>query len=114
MSEELAEHRSRRLHYALEHEIKQINRERIAATVGSLSRARFQEVAALVADMRADYLNAVVNLGANCRIDGEDGAVDTACVLELKRLREAYYEGMEGFSALEHALEREYLALGTD
>jgi hypothetical protein len=40
-----------------------------------------------------------------------NGDIDTEAALELKPLREAYTEAVEGFAALEHALQRGYVSL---
>ncbi|MEQ8230142.1 MAG: hypothetical protein RLW61_19715 [Gammaproteobacteria bacterium] len=101
------EQENRRLHYELEHAIKKINCEQISGATGQLTRKRFIEVARMVACLRARYLHRVLELGANC----PETCIETEVALELKRLREAYSEAMEGFAALEHALQRGYIQL---
>ncbi|MEQ8660241.1 MAG: hypothetical protein RLW62_05455 [Gammaproteobacteria bacterium] len=101
------EQENRRLHYELEHAIKSINCEQIGNATGELTKARFIEVARMVACLRARYLHRVLELGANC----PETCIETEVALDLKRLREAYSEAMEGFSALEHALQRGYIQL---
>jgi len=95
---------SRRLHQELETLIGDVNRELISAATGPVTRTAFVNVAQVVASLRARYLARVLDLAGQAPVD-----TDTA--LELKRLREAYAEALEGFAALEHALQRGYLAL---
>jgi hypothetical protein len=97
----------RRLHHELEQAIAAINREQIGAITGAVSRAGFTSVARMVANLRARYLRTVLELAAG----PADACIPTEAALELKRLREAYTEAMEGFAALEHAVQRGYLAL---
>ena len=101
------EHGNRRLHHELEHAIKSINRELIGGATGAITRAAFTDVARMVACLRARHLERVLALGQRCASSG----IDTEAALELKRLREAYIEAMEGFAALEHALQRGYVSL---
>jgi len=101
------EHDNRRLHYELEHAIKAINCEQIGTVTGAVTKTRFIEVARMVACLRARYLHRVLELGADC----PEACIETEVALELKRLREAYNEALEGFAALEHALQRGYLQL---
>ncbi len=99
---------SRRLHHELELEISNINRELIGSSAGVVTRTAFTNTARMVACLRARYLRTVLTLGGHCH----DECIDTDQALELKRLREAYTEAMEGFAALEHALQRGYVTLG--
>ena len=98
---------NRRLHYELEHAIKTINTSAIGALTGPITKEAFTNVAQTVAGLRARYLQSVVALGTRA---GEV-VLDDAGAFELKRLREAYTEAMDGFSALQHALERGYVVL---
>jgi hypothetical protein len=107
MPNDRSEQDNRRLHYELEHAIKAINTSAIGALTGPITKAAFTNVAQTVAGLRARYLQSVVALGARA---GEAG-LDDACALELRRLREAYMEAKDGFSALQHALERGYVML---
>ena len=107
MSSAPEEHEHRRLHLELEREITLINRERISAVTGSIGREHFTNVAKMVACLRARYLDTVLQLGDRCHSE----CIPTEAALELKRLRQAYSEAIEGFSALEHALQRGYLTL---
>jgi len=101
------EHEHRRLHLELEREITLINRDRISAVTGTISRDHFTNVAKMVACLRARYLDTVLQLGAKCHSE----CIPTESALELKRLRQAYSEAIEGYTALEHALQRGYLTL---
>jgi hypothetical protein len=98
---------SRRLHHELEHAIRAINRDVIGGATGAISRDAFTDVARMVARLRGRYLASVLTLGTRC----VGGSIDTETALELKRLREAYAEALEGFAALEHALQRGYISL---
>ena len=100
---------NRRLHYEFEQAIKAINCEQIGAAIGVLSKDRFLEVARMVACLRARYLERILELGANC----PENCIETEVALELKSLREAYTEALEGFAALEHALRRGYVQLAS-
>lgn len=97
----------RRLRAELEHTFKNINREHIGASVGPVSRATFEQAAMQVATMRGRYLKTVLELGTN----SEDQPVDSAAIKRLQGLRLACNELMEGFEALQHALQRGYLDL---
>lgn len=101
------EHRRLHLHLELEQEITQINRERISAVTGTIGRDHFTNVAKMVACLRARYLDTVLQLGDKCHNE----CIPTESALELKRLRQAYSEAIEGFAALEHALQRGYVTL---
>lgn len=100
--EELA---NRRLQQELEGLIAGINRELISAATGPVTRAAFIDVARVVASLRARYLAHVLALAK------VDAGQTTEGTLEIRRLREAYSEALEGFAALEHALQRGYLAV---
>jgi hypothetical protein len=97
----------RRLHNELEQAITKINREQIGAVVGKITKENFINVVKMVACLRARYLYTVLQLGGKCHSE----CIPTASALELKSLHEAYAEAMEGFDALEHALERGYVTL---
>ncbi len=97
----------RRLHHELEQAITVINRDQIGAVAGTVSKDAFINVVKMVACLRARYLFTVLQLGGKCHSE----CVPTESALELKRLRDAYTEAMEGFAALEHALQRGYVTL---
>lgn len=101
------EHEHRRLHLELEQAITGINRERISAVTGIIGRDHFINVAKMVACLRARYLDTVLQLGDKCHSE----CIPTESALELKRLRQAYSEAIEGFAALEHAMQRGYITL---
>ncbi|MCP5145840.1 MAG: hypothetical protein H6978_13610 [Gammaproteobacteria bacterium] len=106
-NQDIDERENRRLHFELEQAIRTINRELIGATAGQISKSRFESCARMVACLRARYLEKVLQLGAMCG----DACISTDEALELKQLREAYDEALQGFSALEHALNRGYIDL---
>lgn len=97
----------RRLHHELEMTIRDVNHELISATTGAITRDAFTNVARMVAHLRGRYLVCVLKLG-EASLSGD---VETDAALELKPLREAYHEAVEGFAALEHALQRGYVTL---
>ncbi|HTD91387.1 MAG TPA: hypothetical protein VK663_12040 [Burkholderiales bacterium] len=101
------EHDHRRLHHELEQAITTINLEQISAVIGKITKENFINVVKMVACLRARYLFTVLQLGGKCHSE----CIPTEVALELKRLREAYTEAVEGFAALEHALHRSYLTL---
>lgn len=107
MSSVMDEVDGRRLHNEIEHSIKSINRELIGQATGDINRDAFENCARMVACLRARYLHTVLALGADCHSE----CINTDAALELKALREAYFEALEGFGALEHALQRGYIAL---
>jgi hypothetical protein len=98
---------SRRLHHELETTIREVNAELISASTGAITRSAFTNVARMVAALRGRYLSCVLRLGE----ESLHGNIDTDTALELKTLREAYTEAVEGFAALEHALQRGYVSL---
>lgn len=104
-SPEEPEHR--RLHHQLEQAITTVNREQIGAVTGKITKENFINVVKMVACLRARYLYTVLKLGG----ENHSECVPTESALELKALREAYSEAMDGFAALEHALHRGYVNL---
>ena len=98
---------TRRLHHELETTIREVNHELISASTGAITRSAFTNVARMVASLRGRYLRCVLRLGE----ESLNGHIDTEAALELKSLREAYTEAVEGFAALEHALQRGYVSL---
>ena len=104
-SPEESEHR--RLHHELEQAITTINRDQIGAVAGTVTKDAFINAVKMVACLRARYLLTVLRLGEKCHSE----CIPTAAALELKQLREAYTEAMEGFAAIEHALHRGYVTL---
>ena len=96
-----------RLHHELETTIRKVNHEWISVATGVITRKDFTDVARMVACLRGRYLQSVLKLGKETPSDSTDS--DTT--RELKPLRQAYTEAMEGFAALEHALQRGYISL---
>ena len=97
----------RRLHYEFEQSITAINRSQIGAVTGDISKSAFINVVKMVACLRARYLHTVLALGKDCHSE----CITTEAALELKRLRQAYTEALDGFAALEHAVKRGYVHL---
>ena len=98
---------ARRLHHELEQTIRAVNHELISASTGTITRNAFTSVARMVACLRGRYLQCVLSLGHASHQE----RIGTDAALELKPLREAYSEAVEGFAALEHALQRGYISL---
>ncbi len=98
---------TRRLSHEFEHAIKKINRRHIEDRLADFNKKAFLEVAETVACLRRDYLDKVSEL----RYYHKTGEIDITMVEELKSLREAYEEALEGFGALRHALSRGYFTL---
>ncbi len=98
---------ARRLHHELETTIRDVNHQLISVSTGAITRDAFTNVARMVAQLRGRYLACVLRLGE----ESSSGDVGTDAALELKPLREAYHEAVEGFAALEHALQRGYVTL---
>lgn len=94
----------RRLFQEIEHSIKSINHEKISEIAGDVSKEAFINASKSVAQLRARYLAKVIELGASSEISGKD-------ITALRGLRLMYEEGVEGFSALQHALSRGYFSL---
>ncbi len=94
----------RRLFQELEHNIKQINSEKISEITGDVSKESFVAVAKTVARLRAKYLAKVIELQTTDDISGND-------ISTLRGLRTMYEEAVEGFAALQHALNRGYFSL---
>jgi hypothetical protein len=94
----------RRLFQEIEHNIKTINREKISAITGTVSRKAFNDVARTTARLRAHYLAKVIELEASDDIQPSE-------ISTLRGSRLMYEEALEGFSALQHALSRGYFDL---
>ena len=90
-----------------EHSIKSINREKISEITGDVSKQAFINVATTTACLRARYLSKVIELESTDDI--KPGDIST-----LRGTRLMYEEAMEGFSALQHALDRGYFSLVDD
>jgi hypothetical protein len=82
------------------------NREVIHGKIPNLTPATFHQLAVMVARFRADYLEAAIRLSNSDTHDEE-------ALAELKHLRELFDEGCSAFEALERAIERGYVDLGS-
>jgi len=94
----------RRLFQEIEHNIKMINREKISAITGEVSKKAFNDVAGTTARLRARYLAKVIELEASDDIKPSE-------ISTLRGSRLMYEEALEGFSALQHALSKGYFDL---
>lgn len=94
----------RRMFQELEHRIKLLNREKISEITGEVTREAFIHVAETTAALRAEYLAKVISLETSGKISGE-------AISALRGSRIMYEEAVEGFSALQHALQRGYFNL---
>ena len=90
--------------------IREANRVAIQAATGSLTKNRVLRVAAAVSQLRARYLAEIVKLGDT----DATGNIHPTTVLNLREMREAYEEALQGFDALRHAMERAYTELEGD
>ncbi len=97
----------RRLFQELEHIIKVINSEKISEIVGDVSKDSFVNVATTVARLRAKYLHKIIELQSTDDISAKDISI-------LRGLRTMYEEAIEGFVAMQHALNRGYLTLSDE
>ncbi|HEX9464908.1 MAG TPA: hypothetical protein VGB82_20095 [Alphaproteobacteria bacterium] len=91
----------------LEMAIAIANREVIHKQIPNLNKATFQQLAVMVARFRANYLEAAIKLS------NSPGSCDTGCIEDLKNKRELYDEGRAAFEALERAIERGYVDMGS-
>ena len=73
--------------------------------MGPLSKDQILRVAGAVSKLRSRYLAEVIKLGATA----SSGDLVPTAALELRELREAYEEALQGFGALRHAMERGYV-----
>lgn len=97
----------RRLQHQLEHKIRVLNQETISRATGRITMADYTAVARMVSNLRACYLKAAIDLGKG----NPDECITLQHTKELRDLREAYQEALQGFEALEHALRRGYISL---
>ena len=91
----------------IEHSIKVINREKISEITGDVSKQAFINVANTTARLRARYLAKVIELESTDDLNPAD-------ISTLRGTRLMYEEALEGFSALQHALDRNYFSLTDD
>lgn len=87
--------------------IQPINREIIHKAIPGLNRDKYIEFAAVVAELRAEYLAAALAYFVEQRRAGDGG--DQSAVRALKAKREAYEEALAAYEALHRALERGYV-----
>lgn len=93
----------RRLMEEIEMAVRAANQEIIGRKLPHLNRASFFKLAVSIARVRAQYLEAVMNM------DWEHGDPDR--LAEVERQRALYEEARIGFEALQHAFERGYVTL---
>jgi hypothetical protein len=104
-SHELAAHRQ--FMEQLEIAVAIANREVIHKQIPNLNKEAFQQLAVMVARFRANYLEAAIKLSAS------PGSCDSTCLDDLKAKRTLYDEGRAAFEALERAIERGYVDVGS-
>lgn len=85
--------------------IQPINREIIHKAIPGLNRDKYIEFAAVVAELRAEYLAAALAYF----LEQRRGGGDSEAVSNLRAKREAYEEAMAAYEALHRALERGYV-----
>ena len=93
-----------RMFQELEHVIKDLNREKISEITGNVSKQAFIDVAISTARLRARYLSKVIELQSSDDIKPDE-------ISALRGSRLMYEEALEGFGALQHALNRGYFDL---
>jgi hypothetical protein len=87
--------------------IQPINREIIHKAIPGLNRDKYIEFAAVVAELRAEYLAAALAYFLEQR--RSHGGGDSDAVRNLRGKREAYEEALAAYEALHRALERGYV-----
>ena len=95
-----------RVFQELEQAIREANTLAIGDVAGSVSKEAIMRAAAMVARLRAAYLEAVLRLEAE-----SDTMLDADAISALRGHRQAYEEALLGFGALRHALKRGYFEL---
>lgn len=96
----------RRTLQRFEHDITETNRRHFEANVGSVQHADFLRVAEVIAELRAQYIKAVLKVSAEAPLAEQAGWAKT-----LHAYRLAYEESLAGFNELRHALERGYFTI---
>ena len=86
--------------------IEPINREIIHKAIPGLNRDKYIEFAAVVAELRADYLASALSYFVGQRRGGAD---DAGAIQALRGKRETYEEALAAYEALHRALERGYV-----
>jgi len=94
-----------RLSQEFEQAIRELNNRHIRAATGGVRKDHFLRAAENVARLRAGYLNAVL------RLETSPETPPPERFTELRELRGAFEEALQGFAALRHALKRGYFDL---
>lgn len=97
----------RRVFQEFDQAVREANRAAIAAAIGVVTKEQVMRVAIAVSQLRARYLREVLMLSH----ESGERAMDPTAILDLRQMREAYEEALNGFGALRHALERGYYDL---
>jgi hypothetical protein len=99
-----------RLLLELERNMRAINREIINPQIDALTLDDLRPILSLVAHARARYLRALFDLGATV----EEEAPNDEQFARLAKLRSEYEELVSGAKALETAVQRGYLDVGSN
>jgi hypothetical protein len=86
----------------LEMAVALANREVIHKLIPNLNKQTFQQLAVMVARLRASYLEAAIKMSVTQTISPE-------ALEELKSRRDLFEQGRAAFEALERAIERGYV-----
>jgi len=96
----------------LEHTILETNKTMIGKVLGSVGSEDFEAVAVTVARIRTLYLQQVMRLKEFATTEPLENIDSLSELLvNLRRIRNAYDEATAGFTALQHALERDYMTI---
>lgn len=85
--------------------IQPMNREVIHRAIPGLGREKYIEFAAVVAQLRADYLATALTYFVGRR----QNTATKAGLAQLREMRETYEEALQAYDALHRALERGYV-----
>lgn len=99
-----------RLLMEMERTMRSLNRNVINPDIPELTLNDLEPAMKMVASVRSAYLKAVLDLGKETR----GGVPEHEQVVELRKVRECYEELVLGSQALETAIKRGYLDVGTD
>jgi hypothetical protein len=97
--------RQRQFLHEVEQGIRECNRDIIHGRIPELNKQSFTRFAAVVARLRAAYLEAA--LGVSREADAGEALAES--VRSLRDRREAYEEARDAFEALQRAIERGYV-----
>ncbi|HED13638.1 MAG TPA: hypothetical protein ENI62_08295 [Gammaproteobacteria bacterium] len=104
----------KRMFGQLEHTILETNRSMIRSTLGKINNADFEAVAVTVARIRTLYLQQAIKLKDFAATEPLSNIDEMSELLvRLRRIRNAYEEAIAGYTAMQHAVERNYLAIET-